>query len=106
MVSGKTMSEYTIKKLDQMPKVKEKAKPKSNMRMLIDQFDSENMEIAEIPIPEPIPKGKSHAILIGIGRTLANQNHRKDIEYFERADGKAIILRRVKQKAKSAEKKA
>lgn len=98
------MSEYTIKKLDQMPKVKEKAKPKSNLRKLIDQFDSENMDIAEIPIPE----GKAHAVLIGIGRTLANQDHRKDIEYSERFDGKAVILRRVKQsqKAKPTDKKS
>jgi hypothetical protein len=98
------MSEYTIKKLDQMPKVMEKAKPKSNLRMLIDQFDSENMDIAEIPLPEG---KKANHVLIGIGRTLANQK-RKDIEYFVRFDGKAVILRKVKQssKVKPTEKKA
>ena len=97
------MSLYKINKLDKMPEVKEKAKPKSNLRMLIDQFDEEKMEIAEIEIPE----GKSHGLLIGLGRSLANQNHRKDIEYFERADGKAVVLRRVKpiSKAKPTEKK-
>lgn len=98
------MGNYTIKQLDQMPKVKEKAQPKSNLRMLIDQFDAENMDIAEIQIPE----GKAHGVLIGIGRVLANQNHRKDIEYFERSDGKSVVLRRVKQisKAKPIEKKS
>lgn len=90
------MSDYKLSRLEKMPAVKEKAKPKSNLRMLIDQFDAESMDIAEIPIPE----GKAHPVLIGIGRTLANQNHRKDIEYFERADGKAIILRRVKEAPK------
>lgn len=95
------MSEYKLNRLEQMPKVKEKAKPKSNLRRLIDQFDEENMDIAEIPIPE----GKAHAVLIGVGRTLANQNHRKDIEYFERSDGKAVVLRRIKPKTKPSEKK-
>jgi hypothetical protein len=90
------MSEYKINRLEQMPKVKEKAKPKSNLRMLIEQFDSESMEIAEIPLPEG---KKANAVLIGIGRTLANQK-RKDIEYFERADSKAIVLRKVKVTSK------
>ena len=88
------MSVYRLNRLDKMPEVKKKANPKSDLRKLIEQFDAEKMDIAEIPLPEG---KKAHSVLIGIGRTLANQK-RKDIEYFERTDGKSILLRRVKPK--------
>ena len=102
------MSRYEINSIEKVPKLKEKAKPKSNLSTLIDRFESENMQIAEILIPE----GKAHGILIGIGRVLANKKkndkeYREHIRYSERLDGKAVILERINlnPKAKTSEKK-
>ena len=89
MMLGKIMSEYTIKKLDQMPKVKPKVKKKGDIRVLIEQFDKEEMKFAEIPV-----KGKdSTGLKIGIGRIL-KKDKRTDIEWSESLDGKSIILKR------------
>jgi hypothetical protein len=84
------MSELTIKPLTQMPKIKAKVTKKENVRKLLEKFDSENWKIAEIPITEG---HKARGLKISIGRILA-KDHRTDIETFESADGKSIVLKR------------
>ena len=87
------MTELVIRELEHMPKVKSKVKKKGDLRKLIEKFDSEKMNIAEIPIP----KGRtSKGLRIGIGRILATDK-RTDIETYESLDGKAVILKRVKE---------
>jgi hypothetical protein len=86
------MSELTIKALEQMPRVKTKAKKKADIRKLLEKFDSEKMNYAEIPVTkEHTAKG----LRISIGRILKSDK-RKDIETYESLDGKSVILKRVK----------
>jgi hypothetical protein len=104
-------NEYKINRITEKPKLKEKAKAKSNLRGLIETFDSESMEMAEIPLKSEAlddRKKEAHAVLIGIGRVLANQK-REDIEYAVREDHKAIVLLRKSNqlaKAKPTTKKS
>ena len=87
------MSELTIKELEQMPKVKSKVKKKGDLRKLLEKFDSDKMNIAEIPVTKDRTiKG----IRIGVGRILA-KDQRTDIETYESLDGKSVILKRVKE---------
>jgi len=86
------MSELTINKLEQMPKVKTKIKKKGDLRKLLEKFDNEKMNIAEIPVTKDrTVKG----LRIGLGRILKTDN-RTDIETYESLDGKAVILKRVR----------
>ena len=84
------MDELTIKRLEQMPQIKKQGQKKSNLRKLLEKFDAEKMKYAEIPTTkEHTAKG----IRIGIGRMLSKDG-RADLETFESADGKAVILTR------------
>ena len=86
------MSELTIKELEQMPKVKSKVKKKGDLRKLLEKFDNEKMNIAEIPVTKD---RTAKGIRIGIGRILATDK-RSDIETYEAVDGRSVILKRVK----------
>ena len=87
------MSELVIRELEQMPKVKGKVKKKGDLRKLIEKFDADKMNIAEIPVTKDrTVKG----LRIGIGRILATDK-RTDIETYESLDGKAVILKKVKK---------
>jgi hypothetical protein len=85
------LSELTIKRLDEKPKVKAKTtSKKGEIRKLLEKFDNEKMKYAEIPAT------KEHSIRglkISIGRILKRDN-RTDIAVFESEDGKSIILER------------
>ena len=87
------MSELTINKLEQMPRVKSKVKKKGDLRKLLEKFDADKMNIAEIPVTKDrTVKG----LRIGLGRILKTDN-RTDIETYESLDGKAVILKKVKK---------
>ena len=98
------MSELTINKLEKMPEVKKKVLPKSDYRKLLERFDAESMQIAEIPLPtDRTIKG----LRVGLGKILKNDK-RDDIDVLIRYDEKAIILKRKteqKPKTKSTDKK-
>lgn len=84
------MTDLALSELQQMPKVKSKPKKKTDLRKLLEQFDTEKMRIAQIEVTkEHTAKG----LRIGIGRILS-KDKRTDIETFESADSKAVILKR------------
>lgn len=98
------MSELTINKLEKMPEVKKKPVPKSDYRKLLERFDSDFMNIAEIPVPtDRTVKG----LRVGLGKVIKNDK-REDIEVHIRYDEKAIIIKRKseqKSKTKPTDKK-
>ena len=86
------MSELVIKPLEQMPRVKTKVKKKGDLRKLLEKFDVEKMNIAEIPVTK---NRTAKGLRIGLGRILKTDK-RTDIETYESLDGKSVVLRRIK----------